>query len=129
MSVQCTLAEIDNFANLSVCNGQEFVTFSVQKPIENPIVAGVENKKTQGQKRRERRKRLKEKVKQAQSDDTVTVEVQEVTAQEVVSTEAETSDEVFEEDLEVGENNPTRRLRVRSRRLVLSIGAWSRRGS
>ena len=66
--------------------------------MENPIVSSVENKKSQGQKRRERRKRLKEKVKQAQSDDTVTVEVQEVTAQEVVSTEAETNDEVFEED-------------------------------
>ena len=91
--------------------------------MENPIVAGVENKKSQGQKRRERRKRLKKKVKQAQSDDTVTVEVQEVTAQEVVSTEAETSDEVFEEDLELCENNPTRRLRVRSIRLLLSIGA------
>ena len=92
--------------------------------MENSIVTGEEKKKTRGQKRRERRKQLKEKLKQTQSDDTITVELEEMTAQEVVSTDAETSDEVFEEDLVFDENNPTMRLSVRSRRLVLRMRGW-----
>ena len=46
-----------------------------------------------------------------------------MTAQEDVSTDAETCEEVFDEDLDFDESNPVRRLRVRSRRLILSIGA------
>ena len=60
-----------------------------------------------------------------------TVKNLEVTTREVVSNDAEASGEVFEEDLETDELNPRTRLRVRSRRLVLSVGvgeAVARRG-
>ena len=53
-----------------VFNGQEFVTFSVQQPIENSLVAGMEKTKSQGQKRRERRKRMKEKLKKEKDEKT-----------------------------------------------------------
>ena len=102
-----------------VCNGQEFVSFSVQKPMENPIVAGRKEKKSQGQKRRERRKRMKDKLK---SEEKEQVKGQEVIIQEDVSTDAEASEEVFIEDLETGDINPRTRIRVRSRQLVLSVG-------
>ena len=48
-----------------------------------------------------------------------------------MSNDAEASEEVFEEDLETDELSPRTRLRVRSRRLVLSVGvgeAVARRG-
>ena len=98
------------------------MTFSVQKPMENPVEAGGEKKKSNGQKRRERRKRMNKKLK-ATSEEKETVKDQEVTTREVVSNDAEASEEVFEEDLETDELNPRTRLRVRSRRLVLSVGA------
>ena len=46
-----------------------------------------------------------------------------MTTQEVVSNDAEACEEVFEEDLETDSINPRTRLRVRSRRLVLSVGS------
>ena len=94
--------------------------------MENSIVVGGEKKKSQGQKRRERRKRMKEKLKATSEDnDTVleTAEDQKVTTQEVVSNDAQASEEVFEEDLETDSIDPRTRLRVRSRRLVLSVGS------
>ena len=48
--------------------------------------------------------------KQKQSEDNGKVLAQEVTTQEVVSTDAETSEEVFEEDLVTDESNPRPRL-------------------
>ena len=97
-------------------NGQEFVNFSVQKPMENAIVAGGEKKKSQGQKRRERRKRMKDKLK---NEDKEKAKCQEVISQEV-TTDAEAYENVFEEDLEIKEINP--RSRLRSRKVVLSVG-------
>ena len=70
---------------------------------------------------------MKEKLEARQSEvkETVleTVKDQEVTTPEVVSNDAEASEEVFEEDLVTDELNPRTRLRLRSRRLVLSVGA------
>ena len=63
-------------------NGQEFVNFSVQKPMENAIVAGGEKKKSQGQKRIERRKRMKDKLK---NEDKEKAKCQEVISQEVTN--------------------------------------------
>jgi len=104
-----------------VLNGQEFVSFSVQKPMENSIVAGTEKYKSQGQKRRERRKRMKEKMKTRQNEEKETANDQEVTTQEV-STDTEATEEVFDEDLVSDGIIPRTRLRVRSRRVVLSVG-------
>ena len=44
-----------------------------------------------------------------------------MTTQEVI-TDAEVSEDVFVEDLEINENNPRSRLRIRSRKVVLSVG-------
>ena len=41
---------------------------------------------------------------------------------EKVTTGAEASENVFEEDLEIDEINPRSRLRIRSRKVVLSVG-------
>ena len=103
-----------------VCNAQEFVTFSVQKPMENSIVTCGEKKKSKGQNRTERRKIIKEKEKQVQKkgEENKTINasfmVQEVTTKEVVSIDAGTSEEVFEEDLVTDEPNPRPRLRVKN---------------
>ena len=92
--------------------------------MENAIVAGGEKKKSQGQKRRERRKRMKEKLKSRKNVDEEMAKDQEVTTQEVLTTDAEASEEVFEEDLVSDEINPRSRLRVRvrSRRIGLRVG-------
>ena len=105
---------------VEVHNGQEFVNFSVQKPMENPVVAGGEKMKSQGQKRRERRKRRKEKLKSGENEDNEVAKYQEVTTQEV-TTDAEASEDVFEEDLVIDEINPRSRLRIRSRKVMLSV--------
>ena len=106
-----------------VCNGQEFVTFSVQKPLEDTIVAGSEKKKSQGQKRRERRKRMKEK-RNRENEEKELAKAQEAICLEEVSTDASDSDdnEVFAESLETNPADPRSRLRLRSRKLVLSVG-------
>jgi hypothetical protein len=98
-----------------VCNGQEFVTFSVQKPINNSLVAGMEKTKSQGQKRRERRKRMKEKAEKELAETH-----QEATTPEEVSPDANTIDNVFTESLET--IHPESRLRLRSRKIVVSVG-------
>ena len=47
---------------------------------------------------------------------------QKVTSQEVVSNDTEASEEVFNNDLETDETNPRTRLKIRSTRVVLSVG-------
>ena len=86
-------------------------------------MAGLEKKKSQGQKRRDRRKRMKAKLK----DNEEIAKVQEVTIQEDVSTDAEVIEDVFDKDLETDQHeiNPRTRLRVRSTKLVV---CWRRRG-
>ena len=77
-----------------VSNGHEFITLSVQKPIENSLVAGSPMKKSQGQKRRERRRRMKEKVKKENYEKEL-AKAQETTTPEEVSTDINASDEKF----------------------------------
>ena len=105
-----------------VCNGQEFVTFSVQKPIEISLVAASEKKKSQGQKRRERRRRMKEKIKK-EKDEKDLAKSQVETTPEEVSTDTNASDEVF---VETVETNTGSRLRIRSRRTVSFVSVGER---
>ena len=67
--------------------------------------------------------RLKEKEKHKKGEENKTVVTQEVTNKEVVSIDDKNCEEVFEEDLVTDEPDPRTRLRVRSRRLVTSVGA------
>ena len=61
---------------------------------------------------------MKEKLKK-EKDEKELAETQEVTTPEEVSTDANASDEVFIDSLET---NPGSRLRLRSRRSVISVG-------
>ena len=105
------------------------MVLSLRRSLQWPGIRDIVRPETYGKScrgwwRKEEIKRSKEKLK-ATSEEKETVKDQEVTTREVVSNDAEASEEVFEEDLETDELNPRTRLRVRSRRLVLSVGESS----